>query len=424
MSRKCYLLILVAFFSIKLNAQQNPDQIFDSTIHTVIVSPAGKPLAAPILSLNNGGMLHISFDDFKAQYEDYFYSIELMDSAWQKTDLNEFNYVRGFNQIRISNYAVSSMSAQNYFHYQFDFPNVNCRPTMSGNYIFKVYKGGNRQSPVFTKRFYVVEELAFVNASIQEPFDGAISNTHQKINVNVDVKNIPSFQNNQITIKVIQNNRYNDAKSASMADFIRGTVLVYNNETTFLFPGGKEARWLDLQNLSLRSDRVEAIQFIDKRTHIFVKPDFSRNDLLYARYKDLNGGFLIMNTESLISETQNDYAKVHFYYVTKQHNALLDKKVYLSGALTNNSLDKDSEMIFNVEKGVYQKTLLLKQGYYSYNYILRDRNDPNNMDDYGETEGDHTETENEYTILVYYHTPGTLNDQLIGFTTFNTGQNW
>lgn len=424
MSRNCYLLILVAFFSIKLNAQQNPDQIFDSTIHTVIVSPVGKPLAAPILSLNSGGMLHISFDDFKAQYEDYFYSIELMDSAWQKTDLNEFNYVRGFNQIRISNYAVSSMSSQNYFHYQFDFPNTSCRPTMSGNYIFKVYKGGNRQSPVFTKRFYVVEQLAFVNASIQEPFDGAISNTHQKINVNVDVKNIPSFQNDQITIKVIQNNRYNDAKSTSMADFIRGTVLVYNNETTLVFPGGKEARWLDLQNLSLRSDRVEAIQFIDKRTHIFVKPDFSRNDLLYSRYRDLNGGFLIMNTESLISETQNDYAKVHFYYVTKQHNTLLDKKVYLSGALTNNSLDKSSEMIFNVEKGVYQKTLLLKQGYYSYNYILRDRNDPNNMDDYGETEGDHTETENEYTILVYYHTPGTLNDQLIGFTTVNTGQNW
>jgi hypothetical protein len=424
MSRNCYLLILVAFFSIKLNAQQNPDQIFDSTIHTVIVSPVGKPLAAPILSLNSGGMLHISFDDFKAQYEDYFYSIELMDSAWQKTDLNEFNYVRGFNQIRISNYAVSSMSSQNYFHYQFDFPNTSCRPTMSGNYIFKVYKGGNRQSPVFTKRFYVVEQLAFVNASIQEPFDGAISNTHQKINVNVDVKNIPSFQNDQITIKVIQNNRYNDAKSTSMADFIRGTVLVYNNETTLVFPGGKEARWLDLQNLSLRSDRVEAIQFIDKRTHIFVKPDFSRNDLLYSRYRDLNGGFLIMNTESLISETQNDYAKVHFYYVTKQHNTLLDKKVYLSGALTNNSLDKSSEMIFNVEKGVYQKPLLLKQGYYSYNYILRDRNDPNNMDDYGETEGDHTETENEYTILVYYHTPGTLNDQLIGFTTVNTGQNW
>jgi hypothetical protein len=424
MYRNCYLLLLVAFFSIKLNAQQNPDQIFDSTIHTVIVSPIGKPLAAPIVSLYNGGILHVSFDDFKARYEDYFYSIELMDSAWQKTDLNEFNYVRGFNQIRISNYTVSSMSSQNYFHYQFDFPNSNCKPMMSGNYIFKVYKGSNKQSPIFTKRFYVVEELAFVNVSVQEPFDGAISRTHQKINVNVDVKNIPSFQNDQITIKVVQNNRYNDAKSTSTADFIRGTVLVFNNESSFVFPGGKEARWLDLQNLSLRSDRVAAIEFIDKRTHIYVKPDLSRNDLLYSRYKDLNGGFLIMNTESLISETQNDYVKVHFYYVTKQHNALLDKKIYLSGALTNNTLDKGSEMLFDAEKGVYQKTLLLKQGYYSYNYIARDRNDPNIMDDFGETEGDHTETENEYTIFVYYHTQGTLNDQLIGFATLNTSQNW
>lgn len=422
MLRKGCLLIIIAFFSINGNAQQNPDQIFDSTIHTVIVSPLDNSLAAPIISLNNRGVLKVSFDDFKAQFEDYYYSIELMDSVWQPSELNEFNYISGFNQNRITNYAASSMSMQNYFHYQFEFPNTNCKPILSGNYIFKVYKGNQKQSPVFTKRFYVVEDLAIVNAGIQEPFDGNIARTHQKVNVNVDVKNIPSFQTDQLTIKVFQNNQFNNVQTASIPDFIKGTVLVYNNESNLIFPGGNEARWLDLQSLSLRSDRIASISFIDKRTHIFVKPDLSRSDLLYSNYKDLNGGYLIMNTESLINETQSDYAVVHFYYATKDNAALLDKRLYLVGSLTNNTLDKAAEMVFDVNKGLYQKTLLLKQGYYSYNYLLQDRIAPNILEHFRDTEGDHTETENEYTVLVYYHTAGNKNDQLIGFLTINSKQ--
>lgn len=422
MLRKGCLLIFIAFFSINGNAQQNPDQIFDSTIHTVIVSPLDNSLAAPIISLNNRGVLKVSFDDFKAQYEDYYYSIELMDSVWQPSELNEFNYISGFNQNRITNYAASSMSMQNYFHYQFEFPNANCKPILSGNYIFKVYKGNQKQSPVFTKRFYVVEDLAIVNAGIQEPFDGNIARTHQKVNVNVDVRNIPSFQTNQLTIKVFQNNQFNHPQTVAAPDFIKGTVLVYNNESNLIFPGGNEARWLDLQSLSLRSDRIASISYIDKRTHIFVKPDLTRADLLYSNYKDLNGGYLIMNTESLINETQSDYALVHFYYATKDNAALLDKRLYLVGSLTNNTLDKAAEMVFDVNKGLYQKTLLLKQGYYSYNYVLQDRIAPNILDHFRDTEGDHTETENEYTVLVYYHTVGNKNDQLIGYVTINSKQ--
>jgi hypothetical protein len=130
-----------------------------------------------------------------------------------------------------------------------------------------------------------------------------------------------------------------------------------------------------------------------------------------------------MNTESLQSETQNDYASVIFTYVTKDRKPLLDKKVFLSGAITNNVLDKNAEMQFDVRQGVYQKKFLLKQGYYSYAYILRDRKAPNFMDDFVETEGSYTETENNYIVLVYYHAPGTRNDQIIGFANLSTKQN-
>jgi hypothetical protein len=423
MIRTCILLICLILGIGKSFAQVNPDKVFDTTIHTVLVAPVGRPLDAPILFLNTREQLQISFDDFKAQYQDYYYTIELVDSAWKSIEMNDFEYVNGFNQNKITNYSVSSIAAQKYFHYQFNFPNNNSSPKLSGNYILKVYVDNNKDKLVFTQRFFVVENLTEINAVVQAPFDGAITRSHQKIKLSIDIKNVPNFQNDQLKVSVIQNNRYNDCRKVSIPNFIRGNILEFNNEEELLFPGGNEYRWLDLQSLSLRSDRVAAIENNSKLSTIIVKPDFSRTDILYNSFRDLNGGYLIINTESLQSESQNDYATVLFSYVTKDRKPLLDKKVYLVGAITNNVLDKNAEMQFDVRQGVYTKKLLLKQGYYSYAYILRDREAPNFMDDFVETEGSYTETENNYSVLVYYHAPGTRNDQIIGFSNVSTKQN-
>lgn len=428
--RFAWMIILGSFLSVgQLVAQQNldpinPDRILDPNIHTVLIHPAGNPLAAPIIPLHYGGTLQISFDDFKASYQDYAYRIELVDTNWQSIGLSEFEYVKGFNQNKITSFSVSSIANQKYFHYQFSFPNNFSSPKLSGNYILKIFKNGDKDNIVFTRRFYVVDNLVTINAQVQEPFDGAISRTHQRVKASVDVRNIPNFQNNQLTVKVIQNYRYNEAKTTTAPSFMRNTVLEFNNEAELVFPAGKEARWLDLQSLQLRSDRVAEINNKEGGTKILVKPEGTRANLLYSTFKDLNGGYLIMNTDNLQSENQNDYAQVQFTYIPKDNIPYLDQKLFIIGAITNNVMDQNAEMQFDVKQGVYQKTLLLKQGYYSYNYILRDRNVPYDLDDFTETEGNHFETENSYTILVYYRAPGTLNDQLLGFTSINSTQNW
>lgn len=425
-----YFLISILFFGClisvngQVNAYPNPDKIVDSSIHTIQMAPLGSPTALPVINLSAGNLLQISFDDFKASYQDYYYSIELVDSLWRSVDMNDFEYVKGFNQNKITQFSVSSIATQKYFHYQFTFPNNYCSPKLSGNYIFKVYKDGSKDKVVFTKRFYVVEPIVEINASVREPFDGAISKSHQGIKLSIDTRNIPNFQNDQLAIRVIQNNRVNDAQVVSTPSFMRNTVLDFNNEADLIFPAGNEARWLDLQSLQLRSDRVSSIDNKGRLTLINVKPDFTRAALLYSNFKDLNGGFLIINTESLQSENQNDYAQVVFSYVPPDHIPFLDKKIYLVGAITNNIVDDAAEMKFDINTRVYQKSLLLKQGYYSYNYLLRDRNNPNSLEDFAETEGNYFETENDYNILVYYHAPGTRNDQIVGYVSVNSKQNW
>jgi hypothetical protein len=405
-------------------AQNNPDKTYDTAIHTILIHPLNQPLAVPAIELNATHPLQISFDDFKASYQDYYYSIELMNADWTTTNMNAFDYVQGFNQIKINDFSVSSIAFQHYFHYQFNFPNTHLKPTRSGNYILKVYKNGNSNELVFTKRFYVMEHLIGIAASVKEPFDGNISKTHQKIVVQLDVKQIPSLQSDQLQLLVVQNYRYNDGIKLTTPNFIRGNILEYSQEDQLVFPSGKECRWLNLQSMQLVSDRISKFQKIGNDNYVFLKPDGSRAEMAYSTFNDLNGNYLISNTDALQSETQNDYAHVSFTYIPKDHIPLVGQKLYLQGALTNNELNEHAEMVFDPKTGVYQKTLVLKQGYYSYNYITRDTHDPNTLDDFTETEGNHWETENDYTIFVYYRLPGGQHDSLLGFTTINSKQSW
>ena len=74
-------------------------------------------------------------------------------------------------------------------------------------------------------------------------------------------------------------------------------------------------------------------------------------------------------------------------------------------------------MTFNAEKGVYETHLLLKQGYYSYTYLGVNKS---NAADRAEVDGNYYETENRYTILVYFRDFAGRADELIGVSTINS----
>ena len=65
----------------------------------------------------------------------------------------------------------------------------------------------------------------------------------------------------------------------------------------------------------------------------------------------------------------------------------------------------------------YEKTLFVKQGYYNYIYVVRDNK--TGRTDESLIEGNHWETENEYTIWVYYHPAGAQYDRLVAVQDLN-----
>ena len=66
----------------------------------------------------------------------------------------------------------------------------------------------------------------------------------------------------------------------------------------------------------------------------------------------------------------------------------------------------------------YEAELFLKQGYYNYQYVYI--KDGKAQADETMLEGNHWETENDYSIYVYHRKIGTYYDQLVGIKKLNS----
>jgi hypothetical protein len=97
-----------------------------------------------------------------------------------------------------------------------------------------------------------------------------------------------------------------------------------------------------------------------------------------------------------------------------------DQDLYVFGGLSDWQLKPEFKMTYNPATNCYVANLHLKQGYYEYLYAALPKG--SNKIDLEETEGDWHETENYYTIFVYYRPFGGRYDQIIGAYSFSSRQ--
>ncbi|MCW3087328.1 MAG: hypothetical protein JWQ78_714, partial [Sediminibacterium sp.] len=137
-------------------------------------------------------------------------------------------------------------------------------------------------------------------------------------------------------------------------------------------------------------------------------------------FRDRNGWDGINTTESVNPWWQGDYANVHFTFAPANNQPFAGKNVYLMGEMTGNQVGDTSKMEYDALRGVYIKTLFLKQGYYSYTYVTKDIRNPSPHADASLTDGNYWETENEYTVLFYHRPFSARHDELVAVTTINS----
>jgi hypothetical protein len=417
----CKVRLLALLFSLLTSSflhAQVPERVFSPRIKSVQLFPRGNQLGYPVIKLGSIEQLELHFDDLDANVKNYSYTYQLCNADWTPAMLSHFDYIKGFSQVRLSNYRVSSLAYTRYTHYTAVLPDRNCVPSRSGNYIVKVFENGDTSRLLFTRRLLVVQENSSIAAEIQQPFNGLYFRSHQKVQFRVNINEKVDIINpqQQVKVAILQNNRWDNAITGIKPTFFARKTLEYNTENDAVFPAGKEWRWLDLRSFRLQSDRVADARYSNTATEIFVRPDVDRSGQKFNFYRDANGRYYLQPTESINPLFQSDYATVHFSFVPEGNRPMPGKDVYVIGQLTDFNLDPGSKMQYNAEKGVYETSLFLKQGYYDYMYVTIDQNDPKRIPSFADTEGNIWETENEYMILVYYRPLGGRADELIGMT--------
>ena len=418
MNFKHFLFYCVAVV-VSLNViAQYPDRIYKPYIATAQLFQYGNQSQLPIYTINGGERIQLEFDDLEGNYKSYYYTYQLCDYNWTPVNLSPFDYIKGFTQNRITTYRYSSIALTRYTHYQAILPEQNSLPAKSGNYLLKVFLDGDTAKVAFTKRLLVVETKASVAAAVVQLLSAQNFTSYQKVRFTVTTSDINAFSAaQQIKVVVLQNNRWDNAQKDVVPTFVRGNVLDYSNENIAQFPGGKEWRWLDIRSFRLQSDRIDHADYGKTYTNMYAVPDIDRSAQRYVYYPDYNGTYNIITYETINPFWQGDYATVKFSFAPPGGKQIDGKNIYVAGQFTGFETTDKYKMRFNESTGLYEASVFMKQGYYSYTYLTEDEN---GVDKTNLLEGNYWETENNYTILVYYKSFTDRTDQLIGVGQINS----
>ncbi|CAL1520234.1 DUF5103 domain-containing protein [Chitinophaga sp. MM2321] len=417
------IMVLIPFlFTGSAAAQVNvitPDHVYYNNIKSVKFNQQGDPLSMPMYTIGGGEKLELSFDDMDNDVKNYYYSFVLCNADWTQAQVNPFDYMRGFSETRILDYRLSSVALQRYTHYSVQLPGTNSYPVKSGNYLLKVYLDSDTTQLAFTRRMFVVENKAGLSGYIQQPVSPKLFRTHQKVNFEVNMGAL-NIQNpfDQVKVVILQNYRWDNAITNLKPQFINGNVIKYNTEIDCVIPGGKEYRWIDLRSFRLQTERVQRSEYHSSSTDVYAVPDHERADKVYQFIKDVNGKFYLATLDDYNPNFEGDYASVHFSFVAPEPYAGYD--MYIFGEMTSYECNSTNKLTYNGASRAYEGTLFLKQGYYNYIYGLVDKTLPHPKFNTDLTEGDYWETENNYTILLYFRPLGGRSDELVSSITLNS----
>lgn len=399
-------------------SQEFSDQVFDPRIKTVQLYREGWNLSYPVIKLNSDEKLALHFDLLDDNIETYVYNFVHCDKDWNRSDVFITDYLTDFYDNRIEDYRYSFNTTTKYIHYSLTFPNEKFNFRISGNYILLVSPVDNPDKPVLSKRFIITEDAVKINIIARRPKMAGEANTGQQIDFTVNYSaNSIIDPYNTVFAFVLQNGRWNNAKVNLKPDFLGNNELRYTSlSDKNIFRGGNEFRYFDIRSIRYLSEFVQRIDFVPPGYNVLLYPSENRESKPYFYRQDFNGKYYIAVQEGRNHDIDADYLRVYFTLPSKYRIA--GGNMYVSGALNDWNFNRSNLMLYNPASEAYECSMLLKQGWYDYEYVFL--RDGDTRGDATLFEGSHFETENDYSVIIYYRNPRGRYDRVLGVQTFNT----
>jgi hypothetical protein len=388
--------------------------LFSQNIKSVQLRPLQENNFSSIVPL--GTVLELSFDDLDADSKDYQYKVEHMTHDWQSSRLSSSQYIDGFDQNTIIDVTNSFNTFQNYTHYSVQIPNVNTIITKSGNYLLSVLNYDDEV--ILTRRFVLYENATTVGVSVARSRNTKTLNTQQTVQFSINHPNVTiNNPGREINVVVLKNKNWDEKITNLQPTFFKQSQLLYTYTNKTNFWGGNE--YFNFDSKFVRNTSLNVVRVVRKDIYHHYLYPFTYNPFRKYTYNpDINGQFVIRTLEANDSKIEADYAMMHFSLLA--NDPFIGKEVYVYGAFNDFKISEENKMEYDEIEKTYVGNILLKQGFYNYTFVTLNSDGNLNTNDIN---GSFYETENEYTVIVYYKPFGSFYERVIGIGTGYFNQN-
>jgi len=397
---------------VSINAQQGLEYLPPNNIKSVKFFGADSKENFPVIEI--GQKITLIFDDLKGNEADYYFKVKHFNHDWNSSKLFQNEYLEGFDNLRIDNYNTSFNTLQTFTHYRLELPNENIQFKVSGNYLLEIYDSFDEL--VFSRRFCIYEEKSTIRSGVYRPQNMDRFNTHQSLHFSVTPSE-GTFRNPDQTVFVhlLQNRQWDSDLLVLKPQYFSGSTLEYRYEIPTQFEGGNEYYFFDTKDLRITGPNISFTN-LDKLYETYLNVNIPRIYQNYTYAPDINGGYEIRNImRPGDPNIEADYSYVHFSLASDYDS---NNEVYVYGSFNNYSFSDTNRMYYNPSLEIYEGVLLLKQGFYNYKYVLKNKDQINK----NFFSGSNALAENDYLILVYYRSIGQQYDELIGVGQTNSFQ--
>ena len=413
MTRHMTILLSLFLLLLPLGMAAQEQRVYDETVRTLQVCADGNPTLPPWLAQGKHQHVEVSWDQMSHDYQRYVYYVYHCDADWQVSEgIFESDWLAGTNGQPVEDYEKSFNTTQTYTHYRLMLPNKDVSVLLSGNYLVRVMHDGDdpeQDEPVLEARFCVYENSVSISQQVSSNTDIDFNAQHQQLTLRVGYGALRVVDPTaEFRVQVLQNRRWDTMVTDLKPNERNATGMAFTHNRQLIFPAGNEFHRFEILDVQRAAAGVDRMEWYDPYYHATLLADRPARN--YSFVEDQNGVRVVRSPEDGDESTTAEYVVTHFLLATPR---LPGGDVYVCGLWTGEAFAPDCRMEYDEQAGQYHAAILLKQGYYSYQYRQQDGGTRR-------VEGNFFETENEYTTLVYYRAQGARYDRLVGCSTAST----
>ena len=377
----------------------------DPRIRTVQLYRGSDEGALPVVPLE-GGQLTLEFDLMEEQGRPLSVYFFHADRQWRR-DLSPNQILDSYQDDRILDYRSSQGTQVDYVHYTYRFPNDDIGFRVSGNFVVRVTKRGQRDSVLFEQPFFVTDEAGQLQVGAEGiPVAGQRQRSIRPV---VQFSPPTALRGDPFGYAVcfVQNGRLPDARCQDRPTLARQPQLSFELDRERAFAPTTANYTLDLGDLR-STNSIERLDRTSVPFDVLLAPDYAEFSGQNLGGPPLNGQIVVRDAVDgrANPELSAEYVQTTFAFVPPT-NQPLSGDVVVAGSFSGMDPARGTTMDWSPGRGRYEGTVLLKQGRYEYFYSGTDPQLQKTI------QRSQPLTRSTYTTFVYYRDPSLGTDRLL-----------